>query len=287
MFDAVLVKTLVSASAFFLAATSSTTSRGPTTTTTPTSTRGNSNSNNNGKYDPILDWKPPSQEQIRQTRRQIIEPMKALTSPIFISTNPNTGQRHQSLKYVIDAATTTTAQQQQHYERRSPILFVSNHQLLGFDSFLVVNELMEACSSNDNDNNMFVRPLTHPFLSTIIDNGGGSKDGDSSSYDDDFTLPGGTFLETYGCLPATPKTFYNCMKYNQACLLFPGGAKESFHKSQEQYTLKAWSDTLDFVRIAAKYNATIIPFSSVGAAESAIFLDQIKVPSSLPLPLPL
>ena len=201
----------------------------------------------------------PTQDKIVQTRRQIIEPMKALTSPIFISTDPKTGRRHQSLKYVVDAIA-TDGDAQKHQEKR-PSLFVSNHQLLGFDSFLVVNELLEACN-NDNDD-IFVRPLTHPFLSTV---------------DEDFTLPGSDFLETYGCLPATPKTFYNCMKHNQTCLLFPGGAKESFHKSGEEYTLKAWSETLDFVRVAAKYNATIIPFSSVGAAESALFLDQIQIP---------
>jgi hypothetical protein len=38
-----------------------------------------------------------------------------------------------------------------------PLLFVSNHQLLGIDSWLVVNAIQEECG-------FFVRSLKHPFL---------------------------------------------------------------------------------------------------------------------------
>ena len=127
-----------------------------------------------------------------------------------------------------------------------PILFVSNHQLVGIDSFMVVAELWNT--------GIFVRSMTHPSLSK---------------------LPGASFLDNFGCLPVSPKTFYKLMKTKQPSLLFPGGAREAFHKSNEEYTLTAWAETTDFVRIAAKFNATIVPFSSVGAAESALFLDQL------------
>ena len=219
---------------------------------------------NNGEQqqktnDPIADWKPPSNNEIQQIRRLFVEPMKSLSSPIFFSTDSATGKRHQSLKYV-----------QQSADNR-PILFISNHQLVGIDSWLVVNELWEK-------SNIFVRAMTHPFISADVKNDGT----DGAEGEGAFTLPGSQSLyKNFGCLPVSPRNYYKLMKYNQPTLLFPGGARESFHKVNEQYTLKGWSETSDFVRIAAKYNATIMPISSVGAAESAIFLDNLPFADTL------
>ena len=207
---------------------------------------GTQNEVTNKKYNPIVDWEPPSQNEILQTRQRFIEPMKSLTSSIFFSTDADTGERHETLKYLS---------KDDDADHNKPILFVSNHQLVGIDSWLVVNEIWESGT--------YVRAMTHPFLSNVDNEKGG------------FTLPGGSFYKTFGCLPVSPRTFYKLMKSNQPTLLFPGGARESFHKANEQYTLTAWSEESDFVRTAAKFNATIIPFSSVGAAESAFFLDQL------------
>ena len=200
--------------------------------------------NKKKKYDPILDWNPPSHDEITETRKRFIDPMKSLTSAIFFSTDPS-GKRHESLKHVRQAA-------------NKPILFVSNHQLVGIDSWLVVNELW--------DSGITVRAMTHPFLSNT-NNG--------------FSLPGGSLYQNFGCLPVSPRNFYKLMESNQPSLLFPGGARESFHKFNEQYTLTAWSEESDFVRTAAKFDATIFPFSSVGAAESAIFLDPLPFADTL------
>lgn len=49
--------------------------------------------------------------------------------------------------------------------------------------------------------------------------------------------------------------------------------KEALHGKNEEYQL-FWPEKTDFVRLAAKFNATIIPLSSIGAADSAgILLD--------------
>ena len=119
-------------------------------------------------YDPVLDWTPPSPEKVRQLRERVLQPMKSLTSSVFYSTD-NQGNRHEGLDHIPP-------------HNRRPLLFVSNHQLIGLDSWLIVNELQEQC-------NIFARSLTHPFLYPTD-----SPDGTS-------------FLETYGCLPVSTRNF--------------------------------------------------------------------------------
>ena len=63
------------------------------------------------------------------------------------------------------------------------------------------------------------------------------------------------------------------MSTGQTGLLFPGGAREVFHGKCEDYEL-FWPEKADFVRVAARFNATIVPISAVGSADSAnILLD--------------
>ena len=159
-------------------------------------------------YDPILDWKPPTSNEIAQLQHRVLEPMKALTSTVFFSTDQQ-GVRHEGLSHLST-----------NYDSSKPILFVSNHQLAGFDSWIVVNEILDQCG-------IFVRSMTHPFL---------SKNPSS-------------FLEIFGCLPVSPRNLYKLMQSNQPILLFPGEARESFHKTNEAYSMIAWptDDKADFV----------------------------------------
>eukprot|EP00955_Chlamydomonas_euryale_P103978 365535-Chlamydomonas_euryale.AAC.14 len=50
-------------------------------------------------------------------------------------------------------------------------------------------------------------------------------------------------------------------------LLFPGGAREVVKRVGQEYTLM-WKDTPDFVRLAAKCGALIVPFAAVGADDA-------------------
>ena len=79
----------------------------------------------------------------------------------------------------------------------------------------------------------------------------------------------------------SPKNYYRLMQTGQNALLFPGGVREVFHGKDEAYEL-FWPDKVDFVRIAAKFNATIVTISAVGAADSANIL--IDAPDILNLP---
>ena len=80
-------------------------------------------------------------------------------------------------------------------------------------------------------------------------------------------------FEEFGAVMVTPRNFYRLMQSGQNALLFPGGVREVFHGRDESYQL-FWPEKLDFVRTAARFNATIVPVSAVGMADSFnFFLD--------------
>jgi hypothetical protein len=74
-------------------------------------------------------------------------------------------------------------------------------------------------------------------------------------------------FRTFGAVMVTPRNYYRLMQSGQNALLFPGGVREVFHGRDEAYQL-FWPEKVDFVRTAARFNATIIPISAVGMADS-------------------
>lgn len=85
-----------------------------------------------------------------------------------------------------------------------------------------------------------------------------------------FTGNAGNF-RAFGAVPVSPRNFYRVLEAGQNALLFPGGVREVFHGKNEAYQL-FWPEKVDFVRTAARFNATIIPLSSVGMADSVNML---------------
>lgn len=57
------------------------------------------------------------------------------------------------------------------------------------------------------------------------------------------------------------------LKRKETILLFPGGVKEAYHKKGEEYQL-FWPEKIDFVRMAAMFDALIVPFAAIGMADS-------------------
>jgi hypothetical protein len=121
------------------------------------------------------------------------------------------------------------------------------------------------------------RGLAHPvaFGGVQLNEIGGRTPGIATS-------PGGINGDLYefGAIPVTPKNYYRLMQSGQAGLLFPGGAKEAL-SGRKDYPL-FWPTKTDFVRTAARFNATIIPLSAVGMLDSVNVLlesDEIlKIP---------
>jgi hypothetical protein len=74
-------------------------------------------------------------------------------------------------------------------------------------------------------------------------------------------------FEKYGAVMVTPRNYYRLLESGQNALLFPGGAKEAL-SGDTSYPLFWPKDKTDFVRTAARFNATILPLSAIGMVDS-------------------
>ncbi|GAB4835925.1 hypothetical protein Ancab_000844 [Ancistrocladus abbreviatus] len=89
-------------------------------------------------------------------------------------------------------------------------------------------------------------------------------------------------LELYNLLKAfLPTSFFNLLSSKSHVLLYPGGAREALHRRGEAYKL-LWPDQPEFVRMAARFGATIVPFGVVGEDDLLEFVldydDQMRIP---------
>ncbi|KAL7538189.1 hypothetical protein ACHAWF_006012 [Thalassiosira exigua] len=212
---------------------------------------------NRKKYDPIMDWKAPTEDEIREALDTRVKTIRDLCSPQFFSTGID-GKRRLGLGQLPTPD--------------GPLLFVANHQLIGVDLGMLIGELLEK-------RGIAARGLAHPIVFQGAD-GFGAGAGPTGprpritkrNKDGPVDPPPGDF-KRFGAVMVTPKNFYRLMETGQTGLLFPGGVREVFHGKGEAYKL-FWPEKIDFVRVAAKFNATIIPISAVGSADSAnILLD--------------
>ncbi|KAL0055979.1 hypothetical protein WJX82_006321 [Trebouxia sp. C0006] len=122
---------------------------------------------------------------------------------------------------------------------RRPLLFIGNHTLIGlYDLPLLVHELYLR--------GYRVRGLAHPGH---------------------WKTPLGPLFQNLGAVKASPMAAYRLLQDAQAVLLFPGGGREVNKRKGEEYKL-IWKDKPDFVRMAAKTNALIIPFAAVGGDDA-------------------
>jgi pimeloyl-ACP methyl ester carboxylesterase/1-acyl-sn-glycerol-3-phosphate acyltransferase len=202
------------------------------------------------KYDPILDWKLPEKEELQKTIDNVVEPFRRLTSPVFFSTD-NDGKRWTGLgKLSVDS---------------NPIVFVANHQLFGLDLGMIIAQLIE-------DRGIVARGLAHPI---VMDADQARPNQPDSPGITDKPVAGSpnnpSTFRKFGAVKVSPRNYYRLLKTGQNVLLFPGGVREVFHGKDEAHTL-FWPETPDFVRTAARFNATIVPISAVGAADSVNIL---------------
>lgn len=219
------------------------------------------------QYDPILDWKFPSKEKIRQTIERQVRPARALTSPVFFSTAED-GQRSRGLGLLPSV------------QNGKPLLFVANHQLFGLDLGMIWAELME-------ERGIVARGLAHPiiFQSRPRNRQGPTKSNGNFAGGNRQDLNNfSSTLQTFGAVMVTPRNYYRLMKTGQTGLLFPGGVREVYHGKNDAYRL-FWPESTDFVRTAAKFNATIVPLSAVGAADSVEILFDAQDMLALPFGL--
>lgn len=214
---------------------------------------------------------PPSVADIERARESLAG-LRSLTSPVFFSTRPD-GKVVRGLGAVPMRRRGTR-----------PILLVGNHQTMAPDLGFLVDEFLR-------EYDVCVRGLAHPVVSR---EGGAAFMGDEPrSFEDMFrdavkstpiepllprrepkpprramNIVGGTGSFTaFGAVPVSGFNFFRLMKQGEAVLLFPGGVREAFKRKNERYKL-FWPSKPEFVRMAIKHNAIIVPFAAVGAEDS-------------------
>lgn len=161
-----------------------------------------------------------------------------------------------------------------------PILFVGNHQLFAPDMPLMVAQFLK-------EQRVLLRGLAHPFALEGFGDSEKGKEGDGmdkvkvesnvndndkkkksdKKEDSDFGPSSfGALLKTFGAVPVSGSNLYKLLSLNEAALLYPGGAREAYKLKGEQYKL-LWPQKQEFVRMAARFGATIVPFAAVGAED--------------------
>ena len=188
----------------------------------------------------------PTEQEVRQTVQndRQLRVLKSVASPVFYSTDAQ-GAIVRGLGNVPEGR---------------PILFVGNHQTFAPDLSLIITQFLQ-------EKGVLLRGLAHPAVAAGAGAPGeGPREGRERSGG-----AGGPALwnrfASYGAVPVSPFAMYNLLSHGEAVLLFPGGAREACKGRGEEYQL-FWPQDGEFVRMAAKFGATIVPFSAIGADES-------------------
>ncbi|PPS19844.1 hypothetical protein GOBAR_AA00718 [Gossypium barbadense] len=125
-----------------------------------------------------------------------------------------------------------------------PVLYVGYHMLLGFElAPLVLQFLMER--------NILLRGIAHPMMFTRAKEGRMLDLGSFDTY------------RLMGAVPVSGSNFYKLLSSKSHALLYPGGVREALHRKGEEYKL-FWPEQSEFVRMASRFGAKIVPFGVVG-----------------------
>ncbi|KAI3954239.1 hypothetical protein MKW98_018063 [Papaver atlanticum] len=125
-----------------------------------------------------------------------------------------------------------------------PVLFVGYHMLMGFDLYPLMSTFLE-------QKNILVRGIAHPmFFQNELE----KRLLDPSIFDP---------AKILGAVPVSPTNFYKLLAEKSHVLLYPGGVREAFHGKGEENKL-FWPSQSEFVRVASRFGAKIIPFGVVG-----------------------
>uniref|UniRef100_A0A7N0T502 Uncharacterized protein n=2 Tax=Kalanchoe fedtschenkoi TaxID=63787 RepID=A0A7N0T502_KALFE len=198
------------------------------------------------RHDFISDFLPPSKSDLRHFANEIPGRLHHLISPVIFSTKKN-GEIVKGLVGVPE---------------EGPVLLVGNHMLLGVDLWAIIKQFLA-------EKNIVVRGLAHPgSLTTKFE----SLYPEFSTFD---------LFRIFGAVPVSASNFFRLLSTNSHVLLYPGGTRESLHLKGEQHQLH-WPEEPEFVRMAAKFGAKIVPFGVVGEDDAADvvldYKDMMKIP---------
>ncbi|KAF7819368.1 acyltransferase-like protein [Senna tora] len=143
-----------------------------------------------------------------------------------------------------------------------PVLYVGYHMLLGW-------ELVPLFTRICRERNILLRGMAHPLMFVRQQN---ERFPDISSYDN---------MRLMGATPVAATNFFKLFSSKSHVLLYPGGMREALHRKGEEYKL-FWPEQSEFVRMAARFGAKIVPFGAVGEDDLGQVVidydDLIKIP---------
>ncbi|KAL6278737.1 hypothetical protein ACE6H2_022338 [Prunus campanulata] len=176
------------------------------------------------KRDYVSDFLPPSMSELKYTSDEVFGLLRLATGSVMFSTLED-GKIVRGLAGV---------------PHEGPVLIVGYHNLMGLELNSLVEEFLR-------EKNIMVRGAAHPELFW-------GKSGSSATFD---------LLKVFGAVPVTAKNLFKLLSSKSHVLLYPGGAREALHFKGEEYKL-FWPNQPEFVRMAARFGATIVPFAAVG-----------------------
>ncbi|CAK9204037.1 unnamed protein product [Sphagnum troendelagicum] len=183
------------------------------------------------KYDPVNDFVMFTRDEFQTLIYNHQFFMRQVTSPVFFSTAEDGG--------VIQGLSNIPTDR--------PVMLVGYHMFLGLELGILVAEFWK-------ETGILPRGLAHPI-------------GVGKMYEDfvpDRAM--GDPARLGGAVSVSGKAMFQLLKSGASVLLFPGGQREAGHRKGETYKL-FWPEKAEFVRMAARYGVTIIPFASVGEDE--------------------
>ncbi|GKF42660.1 acyltransferase-like protein, chloroplastic, partial [Tanacetum coccineum] len=130
-----------------------------------------------------------------------------------------------------------------------PVLFVGCHNFLGFEVAPMIRRFII-------ERNIIIQGVAHPMLFKQLTEG---QMPDLTTYD---------VTRLMGAVPVSASNLYKLFSMKSHVLLYPGGVCEALQRKGEEYTLFC-PEQSEFVRMAARFGATIIPFGAVGEDDYA------------------
>ncbi|XP_075094553.1 phytyl ester synthase 1, chloroplastic-like isoform X1 [Nicotiana tabacum] len=194
--------------------------------------KGTSKYRHSKRHDYVMDFLPPSMSEFKKAVQDFRWYLN-FTCSVMLSTMEN-GKIIRGLAGV---------------PCEGPVLLVGYHMLMGLEVIPLVEQYLR-------QKKILLRGIAHPTLFTQLIE---SETNESSIFD---------MLRLYGATPVTASNFFKLLATKSHVLLYPGGAREALHRKGEEYKV-IWPDQPEFIRMAARFGATIVPFGVVGEDDIA------------------
>ncbi|KAJ4968442.1 hypothetical protein NE237_015143 [Protea cynaroides] len=180
------------------------------------------------QHDYVSDFIPPSVTEVKEAFDEIHGLFRLVTSPVLFSTLKD-GKVVRGLSGI---------------PHEGPVLLVGNHMLMGCELPALIEAFLR-------ERKVMIRGLAHPMLFDYFESS------EFSTID---------LINVFGPLPVTASNLFKLLSTKSYVLLYPGGSREALHRKGEEYKL-FWPEDAEFVRMAAQFGATIVPFGVVGETD--------------------